>query len=72
LIVTPHGNGIAKGEPSLDDGQSLVQEGVSEIELWWNGRELVMNRTFGYGVGGTEYPECDVFGGGGAEEGEIR
>ncbi len=62
VIVAPDGHGVAKGELYLDDGESLVQEGVSKIEFWWDGRGLVMNGTFGYDVGKVRIRDAVILG----------
>jgi len=48
LLVAPSKDGKAKGELYLDDGVSIVQEATSEIEMSFEGKELVVEGTFGY------------------------
>ncbi|KAI8943130.1 hypothetical protein NX059_001161 [Plenodomus lindquistii] len=48
LLVAPDEDGNAWGTLYLDDGESLVQEGVSEINFHWNGNTIKMDGTFGF------------------------
>ncbi|KAJ4305859.1 hypothetical protein N0V90_001391 [Kalmusia sp. IMI 367209] len=48
LIVAPNGDDKAWGKLYLDDGVSIEQDGVSEIEFTYDGGKLKMDGTFGY------------------------
>ncbi|KAL1593124.1 hypothetical protein SLS60_010731 [Paraconiothyrium brasiliense] len=48
LIVAPNGEDKAWGKLYLDDGVSLEQEAVSEIEFTYDGGKLKMDGTFRY------------------------
>lgn len=48
LLVAPDANGNASGILYLDDGESLVQNGTSEISFTWDGSKIEMSGTFGY------------------------
>ena len=50
LIVAPNGDDKAWGKLYLDDGVSIEQDGVSEIEFTYDGGKLKMDGTFGYDV----------------------
>ena len=50
LYVAPDVDGKADGTLYLDDGESLVQDGVSEIRFSWNGETIRADGTFGYGT----------------------
>ncbi|KAF2196277.1 hypothetical protein GQ43DRAFT_476474 [Delitschia confertaspora ATCC 74209] len=53
ILIAPGQDGKARGRLYLDDGESLVQEKVSEIEFEWDGEKLLANGTFDYmGTGG--------------------
>lgn len=51
LIVAPNGDDQAWGKLYLDDGVSLEQEAVSEIDFTYDGGKLTMAGTFGYDAG---------------------
>lgn len=51
LIVAPNGDDKAWGKLYLDDGVSLEQKAVSEIEFTYDGGVLKMNGTFAYDAG---------------------
>ncbi|KAF1835178.1 alpha/beta-glucosidase agdC [Decorospora gaudefroyi] len=46
LWVAPDADGNAEGSLYLDDGESLVQDGTSEIRFSWDGLTLKMEGTF--------------------------
>lgn len=48
LIVAPGKSGEAKGELYLDDGDSLVQQGITHVELAYAKGKLTATGTFGY------------------------
>jgi alpha-glucosidase len=48
LFVAPDADGNASGTLYLDDGESLVQDGVSEITLTWDGTSIKTGGTFGF------------------------
>jgi alpha-glucosidase len=48
LYVAPDAKGHAEGTLYLDDGESLVQDGVSEITFSWNGETIKMQGAFGF------------------------
>ena len=48
LLVAPNENGKAQGTLYLDDGESIVQQGVSEITFTWDGSTIKMTGSFGY------------------------
>ncbi|KUJ23716.1 maltase glucoamylase [Mollisia scopiformis] len=56
ILIAPDEQGRARGQLYLDDGESLVQEAVSEIMFSWDGRsrKLVMDGTFEYNVGNVK------------------
>ncbi|KAF2465606.1 alpha-glucosidase precursor [Lindgomyces ingoldianus] len=49
VLVAPGADGTAKGRLYLDDGESIQQDGVSEIEFTWDGRKFAAAGKFGYG-----------------------
>ena len=51
LIIAPNGDDKAWGRLYLDDGVSLVQKAVSEIEFTYDAGLLRMNGTFAYNAG---------------------
>lgn len=48
LFVAPDAYGNASGTLYLDDGESLVQDGVSEITFTWDGSSIHVAGTFGF------------------------
>jgi alpha-glucosidase len=48
LYVAPGQDGNAEGTLYLDDGESLLQNGVSEITFTWDGVALKMEGSFGF------------------------
>jgi alpha-glucosidase len=48
LLVAPDAEGNARGTLYLDDGESLVQAGTSEIVFTWDGNKIKMTGTFGF------------------------
>jgi alpha-glucosidase len=69
LLVAPDKEGKARGQLYLDDGESLVQEATSEIELWFDAvtKTLEMNGTFGFDAG-VEIGNVTILG----EKGPVR
>ncbi|KAH8722742.1 alpha-glucosidase-like protein, partial [Phaeosphaeriaceae sp. PMI808] len=51
LLVAPDANGNARGTLYLDDGESLVQSGTSEIVFTWDGDKIKMSGSFGFSTG---------------------
>lgn len=48
IIVAPSKSGDASGTLYLDDGESLIQQATSSIELSYKRNELVVSGSFGY------------------------
>jgi alpha-glucosidase len=48
LLIAPGADGNASGTLYLDDGESLVQAGTSEIMFTWDGDKIKMSGTFGF------------------------
>jgi len=48
LLVAPDADGKASGTLYLDDGESLVQAGTSEITFTWEGGKIKMAGLFGF------------------------
>lgn len=46
LLVAPDANGNAYGTLYLDDGESLHQDGISEIEFTWDGDKIKAEGSF--------------------------
>lgn len=51
LVIAPGLDGIAKGSLYLDDGVSILQEAVSEIDFEFQGGVFTMTGSFGYAAG---------------------
>lgn len=63
LLIAPGLDGCAKGSLYLDDGESLVQDSVSEIEFSYDAHgSFKMSGTFGYDVGDVRVEEIVVLG----------
>ncbi|KAK0099335.1 hypothetical protein ONS96_008563 [Cadophora gregata f. sp. sojae] len=54
FLIAPSAGGDAKGELYLDDGVSIVQNAISEIEMRYAGKELCVGGSFGYKGEGEE------------------
>lgn len=48
LTVAPDADGKAKGRLYLDDGESLVQDGISEIDFAFDNGKFSSTGSFGY------------------------
>lgn len=48
VIIAPGLDGKATGSLYLDDGDSLVQQGITDINFYWDGKSLTSNGTYGY------------------------
>ena len=48
LVIAPDKDGNARGSLYLDDGESIEQDGVSEIEFTWNGETIRADGAFGF------------------------
>lgn len=49
VIVAPGADGTAKGRLYLDDGESIEQDSISEIEFTWSNGKFASTGSFGYG-----------------------
>lgn len=48
VLIAPGADGTAAGTLYLDDGESLVQQGVSRVEMRYEGGVLRVGGVFGY------------------------
>jgi alpha-glucosidase len=48
LLIAPGKDGKASGCLYLDDGESIEQKGISQIEFSYDGNKVVAQGTFGY------------------------
>lgn len=51
ILIAPGVNGTASGSMYLDDGDSLVQEAISDIQFEYSSGVFSMSGSFGYDVG---------------------
>lgn len=62
FLVAPDKQGEANGELYLDDGESIVQDVVSEIAMVYKEKMLVVNGSFGYQAEGNWVHQVVVLG----------
>ena len=51
IVIAPGLDGCASGSLYLDDGSSVVQDTVSEIDFWYEGGKFSMTGSFEYDAG---------------------
>ena len=71
LLIAPENDGSASGSLYLDDGENLVQTGVSEIKFTLSGSTLKAEGTFGFSTF-LQIRSVTVMGSGDAKTYELK